>query len=309
MSNEDNGGGILFFDHLNLSIQDDSTDESSTGRFYLQALAMHRDRRGNCLHATMGLTQIHLLPEKDHPSQILDGHIGLYFPDLDQLQHHLSSLQAEQSTPLDFRMTVRNINTESDEDESNYLEIQGIHGNEFRCYATPQGYVDKCMRLGTRPTPVSLGAGIAYVAFHCPPASLEGLAAFYTTYFDARVELRETSRELVVHCGDLNQLRFREHGECVQVQRNDDVQPESHAYHICIIVRDFQATFEKLLRANLVYVNPKFKDRANAWVSAQAAQQFRILNLRHPVTNALVMQLEHEIRSISHPRCPLIFHE
>ena len=74
--------------------------------------------------------------------------------------------------------------------------------------------------------------------------------------------------------------------------------PSNYGPHISIYVRSLPAAFGAADALGLVYVNPRFQRRA--YTLEQAAEQcmFRILDIVHPDTGTLILQLEHEVRSV-----------
>ena len=72
-------------------------------------------------------------------------------------------------------------------------------------------------------------------------------------------------------------------------------------YHLAIYISDYEATFERALRAGLVWDNPRFSDRGGTLELALANHQFRTrtLGVGGPI-------LELEIRAITHPSWPMV---
>ena len=182
--------------------------------------------------------------------------------------------------------------------------------------------------------------GIDFIEFHCPVGTATKIATFYNACFDVPVQVVDQEKEedgnnnksnqqkkmamiaignIDVETGRTDQsLLFREVDDYDATRRmryqnnndndDDDIDDDlDHQYHIAMYVGDTVADFQQAYRhcdmLDLIYINPRFSDRADTLEAAtEHYQQFRI---RHIVdvesTNGnVILTLEHEIRSIHH---------
>ena len=182
--------------------------------------------------------------------------------------------------------------------------------------------------------------GIDFIEFHCPVGTATKIATFYNVCFDVPVQVVDQEKEedgnnnksnqqkkmamiaignIDVETGRTDQsLLFREVDDYDATRRmryqnnndndDDDIDDDlDHQYHIAMYVGDTVADFQQAYRhcdmLDLIYINPRFSDRADTLEAAtEHYQQFRI---RHIVdvesTNGnVILTLEHEIRSIHH---------
>ena len=140
-------------------------------------------------------------------------------------------------------------------------------GNRIRCHAPDAA------RFG----PVTLG--IPYVKFDVPPGTAEGIARFYREVIGAPAWTEEgcgAARALVAK----NQhLVFRE---------ADRPAPPFDGHHVQIALADFGGPYARLQERGLI------SREDNAW-------QYRFRDIVDPGTGAVLFNVEHEVRSMTHP--------
>ena len=154
------------------------------------------------------------------------------------------------------------------ERKNDYLLVICPWGNEYRCYepAAPFG-------------PINLG--MPYVEFNVPTGTADGISRFYHEIFDTETKLEKSngSQAARVTVGYHQYLVFRE---------TDDAIPAFDGHHFQFYLADFAGPHKKLLDLGIV------SEESNQF-------QYRILDLVDPKTGDKLYEVEHEIRSMSHP--------
>ena len=123
--------------------------------------------------------------------------------------------------------------------------------------------------------------GIAYLELAVPPGTAAGIARFYETVLlaPARV-VREDAGECAQVCVGANQrLVFRETREAI---------PAYDGHHIAVYIADFSGPHAALARRGLV------SEESDRW-------QYRFARLVDPDSGTELFELEHEVRSLTHP--------
>jgi catechol-2,3-dioxygenase len=131
----------------------------------------------------------------------------------------------------------------------------------------------------TRFGPVSLG--MPYLEFDVPMGAAKGIAKFYRKIFGAQtcVEGKGADRVARVGVGHHQELRFRQ---------KKDAQKPYDGHHIQVYVQNFSAPYKELLKRELL------TEESNAY-------QYRFENLVDVDTNETLFEIEHEVRSMTHP--------
>lgn len=145
-----------------------------------------------------------------------------------------------------------------------------------------------------------------YIELHSQEGTAEGLSSFYTVFFHAstRVQKDNETSQCIVDISSGQELRFIEREDAPS--RRDYDEREERAYHICIYVEDFKEAYERCASQDLIWENPRFPaDSATTWEEAKKQQQFRVREVVEPGSGDLLMLLEHEVRGLAHPCCPL----
>ncbi|HWB49545.1 MAG TPA: hypothetical protein VG651_10580 [Stellaceae bacterium] len=127
--------------------------------------------------------------------------------------------------------------------------------------------------------PVTLG--MPYLEFDVPMGTAKGIAKFYRKIFDARVCVEGKGEERVarVSVGHNQELRFR--------QRRDKPAPYD-GHHIQVYVQNFSKAHKELLKREVL------TEESNAY-------QYRFEHIVDVDSNATLFEIEHEIRSMTHP--------
>mmetsp|Transcript_22881 Transcript_22881/g.54148 ORF Transcript_22881/g.54148 Transcript_22881/m.54148 type:complete len:149 (-) Transcript_22881:1942-2388(-) len=121
--------------------------------------------------------------------------------------------------------------------------------------------------------------------------NMAGIARFYRELVGAEATEEEGGDEVRVRCGPRQMLRFRRVAAGTSVEHSD--------YHLSMYVSDFPGMFQRMEALNLIYVNPRFKRKAETLEQAQTQCMFRVKDIVDPAQPeaAPSIVLEHEIRS------------
>ena len=152
--------------------------------------------------------------------------------------------------------------------EADWIEVTSPWGTRIRCHRPDPAF-----------GPVTLG--MPYVELCVPPGTADGIVRFYREFLLAPARLDETgdgpAARIVV--GACQALVFRE---------TDVPQPAYDGHHIQIYVANFSGPHRALLGGGLV--------------SEESDQhQYRFVDIVDPSTGDALYQLEHEVRSMTHP--------
>jgi len=138
-------------------------------------------------------------------------------------------------------------------------------GNRLRCHAPD---ADRFERITL---------GIPYVEFDVAPGTLPGLARFYAEIIDAPAELKDGA--LRVRVSREQHLVFRE---------TEAPQPPFDGHHVQLSFVDFGGVHAKLSARGLIS-------------REDSEHQYRFTRLIDPEDGRLLFEVEHEIRSTTHP--------
>ncbi|EQC35543.1 hypothetical protein SDRG_06833 [Saprolegnia diclina VS20] len=296
---------IALLEHINLAIEASGDPTTATARFYLDVLGCARDPRLEWMvHANIGLGQFHLLPGQP-ADQRINGEIALFYTSLNALKErlvargqafyeHMSDVVVPAIAVYDFAMAARHYR---------HIGVSDPSGNSILCFESPHDYAAASAALGAHPGDAAVGDGLAYIKFLVRPGAARGLGAFYQQLLGAATVVQPLDKAAAsdlhlcsVDCGPLQRLLFEETHELLLPY---------DGHHICIYVTEFEAAYHACAAKQLVWTNAIYEDKCDSWAETQKWRQFRILDIRDPGSNALLLQLEHEIRPLQHSRCPL----
>lgn len=150
-----------------------------------------------------------------------------------------------------------------------YVEATCPWGNKFRCYAPDEA------RFGR------IVVGLPYLAFDVPQGAAQKIASFYRKILaiPAEVERKGKLASVRVHVGKKQHLYFNE---------TEASLPAYDGHHLQLYIVNFSGPHRQLNERGLV--------------SEESDQyQYRFKQLVDPDTNEPVYELEHEIRSVTHP--------
>lgn len=154
--------------------------------------------------------------------------------------------------------------TESD----NAIDVTCPWGNKISCHEPDDSFGR--MRLG-----------MPYVEFDVPPGSAPAIAEFYQTVLEtnATVDQSEGQPSAKVAAGEGQSLIFRE---------VDAPAPTYDGHHIAVYLANFSRPHQRLLERNLV------SEESNQY-------QYRFIDIVDLTKNQSLFQIEHEVRSMTHP--------
>lgn len=150
--------------------------------------------------------------------------------------------------------------------------------------------------------------GIAYVEFTCPKRTAHRIANFYKTVLEAPVMVEEEHDaegicSLVAKIGFGKRLFDGNYSQYLIFRESDiDIGPYD-GHHVALYVSDFDRIFRNVEAAGMVWVNPRFDDKATDMESARRFQQFRFKDITSE-DGKIVFELEHEVRSLQHNAWP-----
>jgi catechol-2,3-dioxygenase len=146
-------------------------------------------------------------------------------------------------------------------EHNDYVETTCPWGNTIRCH-------DPMERMEL---------GMAYVEFDVPTGTAKGIAEFYAGIFDTMTSVKDGAAHISV--GQDQELIFRETGEKL---------PAYDGHHIQVYVANFSKPHDRLLERGLV------SEESNRY-------QYRFQDITDLKTGKKLFEIEHEIRSMTHP--------
>ncbi len=149
-----------------------------------------------------------------------------------------------------------------------HVDVTCPWGNRLRCHAPEE-------RFG----PVRLG--IPYVEFDVPAGTAAGIGRFYSDVLGATASVGKAGRgrAATVSVGPSQSLIFRETKKKL---------PAYDGHHLQLYVNDFSGPHKKLMKRKVI------TEESNQ-------HQYRFVDIYDPKTGKVLYQLEHEIRSMTHP--------
>ena len=157
--------------------------------------------------------------------------------------------------------------------------------------------------------------GIDYVEFRCPIGTADRIALFYDSVLDATTSVvQDTNNQdkvAIVGFGRMDSNGKAE--QCLLFRETREAIPPYDGHHIALYVgkseADFEQAFKNCETAGIVWVNPRFSDKASDLQGANKWKQFRFKNIIDMNTGATIFELEHEVRSVTHSAWPGYSHE
>jgi hypothetical protein len=148
------------------------------------------------------------------------------------------------------------------QDADDHIALTCPYGNDIRAYAA--GSFD------------NMALGMPYVCVDVPAGTSSAIGRFYQQVIACPVDASDT--EVRVKVGYNQQLIFRETSEVAAYD----------GHHIAVYVADFSSPHRWLAERQLI------TEESNQY-------QYRFQAIVDPDTGALLTELEHEVRSLSHP--------
>ncbi|MEM9615526.1 MAG: hypothetical protein AAF962_03205 [Actinomycetota bacterium] len=143
------------------------------------------------------------------------------------------------------------------------LSVRGPWGNRLRCRAPAAG--------------AAMELGMASVEFPVSSGAAEGVAAFYREVLGAPATVEDGL--CVVDAGPGQALRFRE---------TDEPLVDYDGHHLAIYIADFSGPHRRLFDRDLI-------------VEESNDHQYRFNWIVDPASGQPLFEIEHEVRSLSHP--------
>mmetsp|Transcript_14649 Transcript_14649/g.22656 ORF Transcript_14649/g.22656 Transcript_14649/m.22656 type:complete len:416 (-) Transcript_14649:138-1385(-) len=316
-------GGISLLEHVNINIPDHSNLD-----FYTKILGMGLDPRraanvvqgSGTVWANCGASQFHL-PYGD-TAQVIPGSIGLAFSSLQPLKDRLTVADADASSPEKYQFEIGTDERSGRE----YVKLHDGYGNVI--YARERA-VDLNTDVDTMKQPILSGKnveefgeaiaseygrdetdciGIDYVEFRCPRGTVPPISEFYECALGAVVDVVQDGADdvAIVCCGKIS--ASGRPTQCLIFRESDEPTPPYDGHHVAMYVGDTKDDFEHVYKncekAGVVWVNPRFSDKATSLEGAKRYKQFRFKDILDLETGKTVFTLEHEMRSVEHSAWP-----
>jgi hypothetical protein len=271
------------------------------------------DAKKKTIWANCGASQFHL--PYDDVAQRIPGHIGLRYDSLDGLKSRLLD--------EDCKVAIKSCESGVDpRTKREFVKLVDMYDNVFYCRVGEPVQTDKQQPIIGPEDTVEWGEyatkygrlesdcrGIDYVEFNCPLGSAEKIALFYESVLDATTSCFEVAPGLkiaIIAFGNVDgngkvdqSILFRE---------SEDAIPPYDGHHVAMYVGQSSSDFEQAYRnaeiAGVVWVNPRFTDKADSLEGAKAWKQFRFKDIVDMKTGEKIMELEHEMRSTEHEAWP-----
>jgi len=155
--------------------------------------------------------------------------------------------------------------------------------------------------------------GIDFVEFMCPVGTAEKIAIFYESVLDATASVvaveedGDSTKVAIVAFGNIDRAGRADQSLLFRETPDDEIPPYD-GHHVAMYVGETSADFEKAFKncqlAKVVWVNPRFSDKASTLEGARKWKQFRFKNVVDMNTGEPVFELEHEMRSVEHEAWP-----
>jgi len=154
-------------------------------------------------------------------------------------------------------------------ENNDYVAVTCPWGNRFNMHSPDAD------RFG------AITLGMPYLEFDVPADTAKGIEKFYRKVFGAETKLEGngSGRTAHVSVGHNQALRFRE---------TDKKIPAYDGHHIQVYVQDFSGPYKELAKRELL------TEESNAY-------QYRWETIVDLDTNKVLFEIEHEIRSLTHP--------
>lgn len=328
--------GISLLEHININIP----DHSIVRPFYVDLLNLALDPRkainvyennNKTVWANCGASQFHL-PHGDNP-QVIPGIIGLGFSSLESLKERLTNSEHN------FEYEI--VNAENSPSGRELIELKDGYGNIFHARKVLPNWPTELCNVRTMKQPIIRDddtdnhdlphdfvtkygkeyssmecLGIDYVEFRCPSGTARKIAEFYECVFGAVTDVvtipsvtgeEEDETDIaIVACGEVNR-EGRAAQNIIFKESNLPMEPYD-GHHIAIYagetVSDFELVFKNCEQAGLVWVNPRFSDKAMSLTGAKKWNQFRFKDILDLKSGKVIFTLEHEVRSVDHSSYP-----
>jgi hypothetical protein len=151
------------------------------------------------------------------------------------------------------------------EEQAGHVDVTCPWGNRIRCHAPD------AERFGR------IKLGMPYVEFDVAPGTVDGIVRFYREIVQAPASIVDGEARVLVANGQY--LTFRE---------TDAPQPAYDGHHVQLAFVDFGGVHARLAERGLIS-------------QEDSQHQYRFIKVVDPDTGRLLFEVEHEIRSMTHP--------
>jgi len=245
------------------------------------------------VHVNMGASQIHALHRDldglELREQVLDGSVVFLCDSLPSLRKRIEA-SGELFRESCFRVLA---------DKGDELAISDIYGNVV--YIREAECAEKLCTLSKLPGGSSNIVGFEEVNINVRPGSTRGLEHFYKDTLGCEVQVDGKIVEVLSDSsvGFTQKLRFFETSEAQSPNAYDT--NDRAGYHIAIYLTEFEEAFRSVEAERGIWVNPRYisVDNVTTWDEAKSCGQFRVKDIIDPITNNLVLMLEHEVRCVT----------
>jgi len=275
ISKKEDCGNIIQLEHLNFN----TSSKELAKDFYGKVLGLQLEKKepsGNQWF-NMSLYQFHIGARLDNCVEVLDGAVGLVYPDLKELKKLLNGAPKILS---DMKFTWKEYNKDSliSHHKMQHLEIICPWGNKFIAYE------DNKFRGEM---------GISFVECNVNKGTAIAIGEFYKEFLGAVYEKEEFEDVIIVHvaCGIHQQIIFRESPHPVK---------KFDGHHVCIYINNFSECYHKFYKAGILWNEKRFSDRCETFEVALKYHQFRFQDIVNN-NGEVIYQLQHEVRSLYHP--------
>jgi hypothetical protein len=254
--------------------------------------------------ANCGASQFHL--PYGETAQVLPGSVGLRYDSLEPLKERLAS--GNYNSCFESSKELPNGGVEIIDNYGNVFccrekkpltthewkqPLVGIHDtDEFGTVATKYGCTESECR------------GIDYVEIKCPLNTAKQIALFYDSVLDATTSVISHGHDQICMVAIGNVHENGQSSQSLLFRETTEPLPPYDGHHLAIYVgsckEDFEQAFQNANIAGVVWVNPRFKDDVTTLQGARHWKQFRFKDIVNMETGDVIMELEHEVRSIEH---------
>jgi hypothetical protein len=267
------------------------------------------------LWANCGASQFHL--PYGATAQRIPGTIGLRYDSLEKLKARLLDTTVPGAADVSHQYEIA-----VDRNGQEVIYLTDYHGNVFHCRAGGSR-VDATLRQPIiAPTEtdewgdvaVQYGRdesdcrGIQYVEFKCPVGTAAKIALFYESIFDATASVVQDGDTDIAIVAFGNVDETGQSDQSLLFRETEEVLPPYDGHHIAMYVgkseADYEQAFKNAATAGVVWVNPRFDDKADTLQGAREWKQFRFKEILDMETGEKIFELEHEMRSIEHKAWP-----
>jgi len=278
--NEQDIGGIVCFEHLNLEVPDILIAKT----FYMEAMGFALDPFSSAPFARLiwynvGYQQFHIGWRPDKNPQVIDGHIGIIVPSIEVVLKRLTKVShLLKDTKFKFEVVKQ-------DEKASYLPIpiKGLSYVEVTC---PWGNVFHVYQ-NNEEIDFRGGLGMPYVQFNCPKNSVDDISEFYKQNLGALTVVEKSEH------GNVVRIIVGVKQQIIYVEEENVPNEKDWGYHFAIYISNFSGTYKKVRAQKLENNLPP-----DTLEIALNDRQFRFDKIQW--NGKLIGILEHEVKSMHH---------